>query len=127
MLCKIKVNDPRTAAFTNACAWEGHAGLSKAARASNEDSLFGIGNKLKLKNGVVVIGQFRHSSGKGRKLDEQHTLYYSSAPIISGSEVDYVDSWRRDKRPESRRGLGCNNCPVMLEDHRRRISHLRGC
>jgi hypothetical protein len=56
VLCKIKVNDPGTPALADACAWEGHAGLPKTTCAPNEGSLFGIGNKLVLKNSVVVIG-----------------------------------------------------------------------
>jgi hypothetical protein len=67
LLCKIKVNDSGTPALTDACAREGRAGLAKAACAPNEGSLFGIGNKLTLKNGVVIIGQFRYGSGNGRK------------------------------------------------------------
>jgi hypothetical protein len=49
---------------------KGHASFAKAACASNKDSFFGLGNKLVLKNGVVIIGQFRHSFGEGRKFDE---------------------------------------------------------
>jgi hypothetical protein len=72
LLCKIEVNDPGTPALTDACARESHAGLPKPACAPNEGSLLGIGNKLV-------------------------TLYYTSAPIISGSEVDYVGLWRGDR------------------------------
>jgi hypothetical protein len=57
-------------ALTDACGREGHSGLAKAACTPNEGSLFGIGKKLTLKNGVVIIGQFRYGSGEGRQFDE---------------------------------------------------------
>ena len=44
--------------------------------------------------------------------------------MFSGSEVDYVGFWRGDQRPESRGGLRRDDCSIVLEDHRRRISHL---
>jgi hypothetical protein len=62
LFCKIKINDSSTSALTDACARQGHAGLAKAARAPNEIALLGIGDKLTLEYGVVIIGQFGHGS-----------------------------------------------------------------
>ena len=71
---KIEVNGAGSPACSNSHAGKTHPGLAESAAAPDEVSLFRVGSKVALENGIIIIGQFGDRFGEGRKFYEQHTV-----------------------------------------------------